>query len=121
MEPTIHSYSIQSSSYDHVPSANSDCSAVTSGRLSGPDTEDQLPELPGLTCHHGVRAVPLGILLSPSHTAGAGLGLIGAQGLPLALQTVLVLQVVLHVRLRGKKTVRERAGGPLGENSKQGA
>lgn len=55
--------------------------------------------LSGLTYDHGVWAVPLGVLLAPSHTAGAGFCLVGAQGLPLTLQTVLVLQVVLHVRL----------------------
>lgn len=53
--------------------------------------------LNGLTYDHGIRAVPLGVLLSLPHAAGAGLCLVGAQGLPLALQTVLVLQVVLHV------------------------
>lgn len=53
--------------------------------------------LNGLTCDHGVRAVPLGVLLALAHAAGAGLCLVGAQRLPLTLQTVLVLQVVLHV------------------------
>lgn len=55
--------------------------------------------LNGLTCDHGVRAVPLGVLLALAHAAGAGLCLVGAQRLPLTLQTVLVLQVVLHVWL----------------------
>lgn len=55
--------------------------------------------LNGLTYDHGVWAVPLGVLLALPHAAGAGLCLVGAQGLPLTLQTVLVLQVVLHVRL----------------------
>lgn len=44
-----------------------------------------------LTYDHGVRAVPLGVLITLPHTAGAGLCLVGAQGLPLTLQTVLVL------------------------------
>lgn len=56
-----------------------------------------------LTGDHGVRAVPLGVVLALSHAAGAGLSLVGTQGLPLPLQTVLVLQVVLHVRLEGNR------------------
>lgn len=55
--------------------------------------------LNGLTYDHSVRAVSLGVLLALAHTAGAGLCLVGAQRLPLTLQTVLVLQVVLHVWL----------------------
>lgn len=54
----------------------------------------------GLTNNHSVWAVPLWVLLTPSHTAGTGLCLVRAQGLPLTLQTVLVLQVVLHVWLQ---------------------
>lgn len=55
--------------------------------------------LSGLTYDHGIWAVPLGVLLALPHAADAGLCLVGAQGLPLTLQTVLVLQVVLHVWL----------------------
>lgn len=57
-----------------------------------------------LTGHHGVRAVPLGVVLALTHATAAGLSLVGTQGLPLPLQTVLVPQVVLHVRLGGGET-----------------
>ena len=56
-----------------------------------------------LTHDHSVRAVPLVVLLALPHITGAGLGLVAAQCLPLPLQTVLVLQVVLHVRLEDKR------------------
>lgn len=57
-----------------------------------------------LTYNNGIGAVPLGVLLALPHAAGAGLCLVGAQSFPLALQTVLVLQVVLHVRLEETNT-----------------
>lgn len=45
-------------------------------------------------------AVLLGVGVALSHRDGAGLGLVGAQSLPLLHQAVLVPQVVLHVGLR---------------------
>ncbi len=53
-----------------------------------------------LTGHRVGAAVLLGIGVTLSHRDGAGLGLVGAQSLPLLHQTVLVPQVVLHVGLR---------------------
>lgn len=62
----------------------------------------KLTGLSKLTNNHSISSVPLGVLFALANAAGAGLGLVGAQRLPLALQTVLVLQVVLHVRLQGE-------------------
>lgn len=58
-------------------------------------------QLLGLTGHGVGAAVLLGVGVALSHRDGAGLGLVGAQSLPLLHQTVLVPQVVLHVGLRG--------------------
>lgn len=67
------------------------------------EQKTKLTDLSKLTNDHGISSVPLGVLFALANAAGAGLGLVGAQRLPLALQTVLVLQVVLHVRLQGER------------------
>lgn len=56
-----------------------------------------------LTRHDGSGAVLLGVAILHADGSGVGLGLIGAQRLPLLLQAVLVLQVVLHVGLEGER------------------
>ncbi len=56
-------------------------------------------KLLGLTGYRVGAAVLLGVGVTLSHGDGAGLGLVGAQSLPLLHQTVLVPQVVLHVGL----------------------
>lgn len=56
-----------------------------------------------LTGHRVGAAVLLGIAVTLRHRGGAGFGLVGAQGLPLLHQPVLVPQVVLHVRLEGRE------------------
>lgn len=55
-----------------------------------------------LTRHHSRRAVLLCVAVSKAHGAGIGFSLVHAQRLPLLLQTVLILQVILHVRLKNK-------------------
>lgn len=63
-------------------------------------------KLLGLTGHRVGAAVLLGVGVALGHRDDAGLGLVGAQSLPLLHQTVLVPQVVLHVGLRDiSKTV----------------
>lgn len=73
------------------------------------------PPAPGVrTGQHG-RAAVLGHVLRPlGHVRAAGLRLVGAQGLPLLPQPVLVLQMVLHVGLRRRRGVRAPPAGPRG-------
>lgn len=55
-----------------------------------------------LTCHHRCRSVLLGVAVLQADGAGVGFGLVSTQRLPLLFQTVLVLQVILHVGLQEK-------------------
>lgn len=66
-----------------------------------------------LTCYNSSGAVLLGVAVLHADGAGVGFCLIGTQRLPLLLQAVLVLQVILHVRLKERREKRRwenRAG-----------
>lgn len=61
-----------------------------------------------LTREHAAGSVLLGVAFILRRGTSGRLGLISTQSFPLLLQTVLILQVILHVRLRKRKRKRKR-------------
>lgn len=68
----------------------------------------QSQELRRLTGHDGSGAVLLSVAVLEPDGAGARFCLVRTQRLPLLLQAVLVLQVILHVRLKEEEETERR-------------